>query len=86
MNYNDAGMVSLAYWGSIVTGLILLFVAWKWQRLARLLFVLLFGYAALINYNLSHDSPEVYLDYATFSVRPYSDFLRVGLAGTSLRL
>ncbi|MEK6153928.1 hypothetical protein WIW50_11735 [Flavobacteriaceae bacterium 3-367] len=36
-------------------------------KLARFLFVLLFSWACWINYTTSHSSPEVYLDYATFT-------------------
>ncbi len=75
MDYNNAGSVALAYWGSNIVGIIFLVVAYKWTRNARLMFALLFGYAAWINYSLSHSTPEVYLDYAEHAVGLYSFFI-----------
>jgi hypothetical protein len=75
MDYNNAGSVALAYWGSNIVGLIFLGVARKWTRVARLMFALLFGYAACVNFALSHSAPEVYLDYAEHAVGLYSFFI-----------
>ena len=76
MDYNDGTILALAYWGSNAVGLVFLLVAFKWTRLARLMFAVLFGYAFWINYHLSHSNPAVYLDYAQSAVGLYANFIR----------
>jgi hypothetical protein len=76
MDFSDAGFILTAYWISNAVGLIFLFVAFRWTRLARLMFALLFGYAAFVNYNLSHTNPSVYLEYASHAVGFYAAFIR----------
>lgn len=81
MDFNDADFLAFAWWISNIVGLIFVFVALKSTRLARLMFAILFGYASLVNYNLSHHDPNVYLDYADHSIVPYADFIRGWFSG-----
>gem|GEM_PF-6509932 len=48
----------LPYLIANIVGLLFLWAAVKKQPLARLLFVLLFGWACWINYTLSHEKPD----------------------------
>jgi len=75
MDYSDSGMVVIAYLGSNIVGLMFLFVAYRWSQIARGMFALMFGYAAWINYNLSHTEPDAYLDYAEYALGFYADFI-----------
>ena len=65
----------LPYIISNIIGILFLWVAIKKPPLARLMFVLLFGWACWINYTLSHQQPEVYLDYAKAAIPWYADFI-----------
>ena len=56
-------------------GVIIFWAAIKKPPLARLLFALLFGWACWINYTLSHEKPEVYLQYSNGAIRWYADFI-----------
>ena len=76
MDYRDAGFLSLAYWGSNVVGVLFLIVAYRWPRVARGMFAILFGYAAWVNFTLSNSTPTVYLDYAEHAISVSSDFLK----------
>lgn len=64
-----------AYIISNLVGLIFLFAAIKKPYLARLLFVLLFGWAAVFNFWLCHERPQEYLTYAEASLPLYRDFI-----------
>lgn len=75
MDFNDEQVVWIAYTASNIVGLLLLIVSIKAPRLARLMFVLLFGWAAWINYTTSHQQPAVYLMYAEQSIGIYSKFI-----------
>jgi hypothetical protein len=56
--------------------LVLLWLAIKKQKIARWLFVLLFGWACWINFKTAHLHPEEYLNYAAFTpFGPYRDFI-----------
>lgn len=76
MDFQEAKTVAIAWWASNIVGLLFVFVAFKSTRLARLMFVLLFGYASWVNYTLSHQNPEVYLDYADQAMSLYAGFIR----------
>ena len=65
----------LPYIISNVIGLLFLWAAIKKPQLARLMFVLLFGWACWINYTLAHEKPEEYLNYANASIKWYADFI-----------
>ncbi|MDR3680030.1 MAG: hypothetical protein P4L41_08700 [Flavipsychrobacter sp.] len=75
MNFDNQQFVIFAYSISNIVGLLMLWAAIKRTRLARVLFVLLFTWASWTNYTASHQHPEVYLDYAKFSVGFYKDFI-----------
>lgn len=60
---------------SNIIGLLFLWIAFKKPHLARLMFVLLFGWACWINYTLSHEKPELYLDYANAAIPLYAEFI-----------
>lgn len=75
MDYANPDALVLAYYASNVAGLFMLVVALKWTRLARALFVIMFGYAAYINFTTGLHTPEVYLDYAKSAVPFYADFI-----------
>jgi len=56
--------------------LILLWITFKKPKLARILLVLLFGWACWINFKTAHQHPEDYLNYAAFTpFGPYRDFI-----------
>ena len=59
--------------GSNIIAILLLVVAIRRPKLARLLFVLLFAWASWINYTTVHNAPEEYLNYALLT--PF-DFMR----------
>jgi hypothetical protein len=61
--------------GSNVVALAMLFVAWRWQQVARALYAALFLYASRVNARLAFRRPEVYLDYARSAVEPYRSFI-----------
>jgi hypothetical protein len=65
----------VAYIISNIAGLLFLLAAIKKPYLARLMFVLLFGWACVANYTLAHQKPEEYLNYADTSVKWYRDFI-----------
>lgn len=59
----------IGYIVSNIIALILLLSAWKWPRIARLLFFILFAWACWTNWGTAMHSPQDYLGYAdlTFS-------------------
>lgn len=61
---------------SNILALILVLTARKKTKLARLFFALLFSWASWINYSTAHTTPNVYLEYATFTpFKIYYDFI-----------
>jgi len=75
MNYNDSHVLWIAYCASNIAGALLLWAALIRPRLARLVFFFLFGWASWVNYTTCHQRPEVYLDYAHFSIGLYKNFI-----------
>ena len=75
MDYQNETMLAVAYWASNLVGIVFLLVAWKWTRVARIMFAVLFGYAFWINYQLSHSHPEAYLDYKESALGFYALFI-----------
>ena len=56
--------------------LFLLFAAWKWPRVSRFSFFLLFAWASWMNAYTSQQSPQSYLEYGELSfVGWYRDFI-----------
>jgi hypothetical protein len=67
---------------SNIAALLLLFVAVKWPRIARILFFLLFAWACWMNWTTALEKPQVYLDYADLTwSRFYYNFIRGWFAG-----
>jgi len=60
---------------SQVVSIILLIVAWKYTRAARVLFALLFFWASGINMYYGLVNPDIYLDYSNFAIPFYRDFI-----------
>jgi len=75
MNNISESPYLLPYIGSNIAGILFLWAAIKKPPLARLMFVLLFGWAAWVNYTTSHQKPEVYLEYASMSAPWLSGFI-----------
>ncbi len=75
MNYADSQTLIIAYIASNIIGLLFLRAAYKNTRLARLMFVLLFAWASVINYTTCRTNPEVYLEYGKKSIEIYSTFI-----------
>lgn len=65
----------LPYIGSQVISLVVLYVAWKSTRLARLLFAAMFLYAGCYNMYIGFVKPDEYLGFADLAVPLYRDFI-----------
>jgi hypothetical protein len=65
----------LPYFISNGVAIIFLLAAWKNTRLARLLFALLFLYAAGYNMYIGLVTPDAYLDFAGLALPFYRDFI-----------
>lgn len=66
----------LPYSISNAVAIVLIFIAWKWPRVARYLFVLMFAAAAVVNLKTANTTPEVYLEYASLALLPfYANFI-----------
>jgi hypothetical protein len=67
----------IAYIISNIVAVLMLLSAWKWPRVARLLFFALFAWACWVNWNIALYSPEDYQDFADLAVLPlYKDFIQ----------
>lgn len=67
----------VAYIISNAVAVFLLFAAWKWPKLSRTLFSLLFAWACWTNWSIAVSSPQDYLEYASLTFLPvYEDFIR----------
>ena len=65
----------IAYVVSNIVGILILLIAWKWRRLTRISFVLLFGGACCFNLAEAAKHPEVYVSYASLSIPLYREFI-----------
>lgn len=65
----------IGYVVSNLAGILFLLAAVKKPKLARLMFVLLFSWAAWINYITAHITPGDYINYAGMSFGFYKDFI-----------
>ena len=72
----DIQVFWLPYFISQIMGIGLLLVAWKNTRMARGLFSVLFLCASIVNIYTSWTHPEYYLEYASFAMPLYRDFIR----------
>lgn len=67
----------LLYIISNAIAILLLLLAWKQPRIARLLFFLLFGWASWMNWTTALQNPQFYIEYADLSfLRVYKQFIR----------
>ena len=60
---------------SQVASLVILIAAWKNTRIARILFSLLFLWAAAVNMYSGITNPDVYLEYGDMALPFYRDFI-----------
>jgi hypothetical protein len=67
-----------AHWGSIIAGLMLVLMSWRWRPIGRLFFVLLFLVAAQLNFRLALTRPDEYLGFARLA---YVDWYREFILG-----
>lgn len=81
MSFDNPQFIWAIYTISNIIGLAFLFIAYKWPRVARLMFVLLFGWASWFNYTTCHSTPEIYLNYADSSIQWYSYFIKGWFSG-----
>ena len=65
----------LPYIISQVAGLVILFAAWKNTRIGRILFALLFFWAASVNMYMGLTDPGIYLEYAGMALPFYRDLI-----------
>jgi len=66
----------LAAWAiSNIAALVILWAAVRRPNIARALLFLLFAWASWANYTTVHQTPEVYLEYASMSIEWYSEFI-----------
>ena len=72
---NDFDQYLIPYLISQVASVIILFVAWKKTRWGRMLFSLLFFWAAGTNMYLGITNPDVYLQYADMAIPFYRDII-----------
>jgi hypothetical protein len=63
--------IIIAVVASNLVALVLLLLAWKKKNAARILFSILFLWAAFTNWKTVSSSPTVYLDYTKYAIDPY---------------
>jgi hypothetical protein len=62
---------------ALVLAVVLLAAARVWPRVGRALYVALFAWACIVNWQTALERPHAYLDYADFAVLDlYRDFIR----------
>lgn len=72
----------IAYIVSNVIAIIFLLSSWKWPRLSRLLFFILFLSASFLNFRIALRSPEVYLDFDELTIfHFYKSFIKGWFSG-----
>jgi hypothetical protein len=74
------GFENLAYLiGYIISNLVALFVlflAWRWERIARIALTVIFAWACWVNWHTALQSPEDYLRYADLALlHVYKSFI-----------
>lgn len=67
--------VIIAYIVSNIVALLLLFASWKHKQLARILFSVLFLYAAWQNWTGAHNNPQQYLGFGKYAIGFYKEFI-----------
>ena len=61
----------IAYIGSNLAALLLLFLSWKRKNTARFLFAVLFIWASVTNWRTANSNPTVYLEYSEYAIGIY---------------
>ncbi len=69
-------LVYLAAIISNIAALILFFTSWKNKELARILFSILFLWAAFANWRMAHNNPADYLNYSQYAVGFYKRIIQ----------
>jgi hypothetical protein len=60
---------------SNIVALLLLFSCWKRKNLSRVLFAILFTWAAWTNWRTANNTPEIYLDYGKYAILFYKKII-----------
>jgi hypothetical protein len=68
--------MTIAYIGSNLVALLLLFLSWKKKNLARTLFAILFVWASWINWKTAHNNPGDYLNYTQYAIGFYKGIIQ----------
>jgi hypothetical protein len=77
MNGWDNSTYVLALVISNMAALLILFCCWKYPRVGRFLFFLLFNWASYTNWSTALHTPQFYLDYADLAFLPsYTTFIK----------
>lgn len=75
MNTENTSLLLIAYGFSNLAALLILWAAFRRPKLARLALVLLFGWAAWINYSTVRETPDLYLNYSRYAIKWYDLFI-----------
>lgn len=76
MSFQNRTVVIIAYIVSNVGSFVLLTAAWQKPKLARWLYLALFGWAGYINLSTAFSASEDYVHYANFTFIPaYKSFI-----------
>ena len=70
----------LPYIISNLVALLLLFATFKWRHVARILFAILFIWAALANWRMAHNNPADYLSYSKYAIGFYKTIINGAFA------
>lgn len=66
----------VAYIISNIVGILFIWAAIKKPKLARLMFLILFGWASYINYTTAQAAPDTYLNYSEAAIGFYRNFIQ----------
>jgi len=65
----------IAFIASNIVAILLLLLSWKKKNTARLLFSILFIWAAITNWETAHNNPTDYLGYGEYAIGFYKKFI-----------
>lgn len=60
---------------SNMVAILLLYISWKRKNGARVLFALLFTWAAITNWITAHNNPDIYLEYGKYAIGIYKNII-----------
>jgi hypothetical protein len=72
----DAKYILLAYTLSNLVAIVFVIAAYKWRRVARVLYAALFIWAAYTNWTVVHTDPASYLGNAKYAIGFYRNFIQ----------